>query len=689
MNKHENRLIHERSPYLLQHAHNPVDWYPWSGEAFKRAQNEDKPVFLSIGYSTCHWCHVMERESFEDEDVAEAMNRNFVCIKVDREERPDIDNFYMTASQMLTGSGGWPLNVIVTPDRKPLFAMTYIPRNSRGDRMGIIDLSNAIGELWKNNRKELVEKGEEIVSRLEKQPASAPGNLVDERFLNESFNELKDNYDVENGGFGIAPKFPTPHYMLFLIRYFLRTGERKALEMVEMTMRKMSLGGIYDQIGDGFHRYSTDAGWFLPHFEKMLYDQGMIMTVLAELYRVTHDSFYSDLISRIHDFLLRDLHSKSGGFYSAIDADSEGVEGKYYTWTLGEILKFLGDEDGRYYARLFNANSEGNFHDEATGRHTGRNVLYLDKELAEISEEEGISEDELKGRIESARKKLFEARTRRIPPATDTKIITATNGIIITALAKAYSATGNKQYLDLALQTADFILEKLDAGQDRLFHTYSEGVPSVEGFIDDYAYMVQALLDLYEATYDSSLLEKAIRLNDRTLTEFLDKTNFGFYFTAIYRNEIGNRRKEGYDGALPAGNSIQILNLLRLSQLLENDRLREVALKSINSEYETASRSTVFHLYLMCAVDLAIGPVIQIRIFSGKDQVSESMIAKAREKFNPLLSVLVINDSNRELLGKYTDISTEAAEKTSALVCRNFSCLPPVYTPEDLMAHIS
>lgn len=677
MSKHENRLIHERSPYLQQHAHNPVDWYPWSQEAFDRAKNEDKPVFLSIGYSTCHWCHVMERESFENEDVASAMNANFVCIKVDREERPDIDNFYMSASQILTGSGGWPLNVIVTPDRKPVFAMTYIPKNSRGEQMGIIDLSNAIGELWKNSRAELIKKGSEVVSRLTTAAKKNSGDLLDQRFLKDSFSELAENFDETNGGFGVAPKFPTPHYLLFLMRYYHRYGDRKALDMVVQTIEKMSMGGIYDHVGNGFHRYSTDAGWILPHFEKMLYDQGMLIIALSELYSITHKRQYGDLILKIVDFLKREMHSDAGGFFTAIDADSEGIEGKFYTWSYNEIIGVLGENDGEFASEVFNADMAGNYHDESSGRNTGKNILYRDSGIEQILGKHNLTEEQFQSKLDECKEKLFDARLKRVRPSTDMKVISALNGIMISAMAGAYKATGNKELLDLAVSTADFILERLDAGQDRIFHTYCEGTATVEGFIDDYAYMIQGLIDLYETTFDVRHLKNAIRINKRALVEFLDTDDFGFYFTAKYRNELGQRRKEGYDGAIPSGNSVQVLNLLRLSQILENDDFETIAKKSINSFYDTVSRAPVFHLYLMCAVDLAIGPPVQVKIFRGSDGVADAMIEHARSEYSPEMSLVVVDESNKEFFKDvYTVTGSNVTGKSSATVCRDYSCLP-------------
>ncbi len=690
MKNHENRLINEKSPYLIQHAHNPVDWYPWSEEAFQRAKNENKPVFLSIGYSTCHWCHVMEHESFEDEDVADAMNRNFVCIKVDREERPDIDNFYMTASQIMTGSGGWPLNMIVTPDRKPVFAMTYIPRRSRGEQMGIIELSDAVGELWKKQGNDLLKRANEMVSKLEKGIASKPGNLVEEKFLKDSFKELSDNFDQQNGGFGLSPKFPTPHYLIFLLRYFRRYHDEAALMMVERTIEKVNLGGIHDHIGHGFHRYSTDAGWFLPHFEKMLYDQGMIMIALAELQLVTGKKIYSDMIGDLFSFLMAEMHDPRGGFFSAIDADSEGVEGKYYTWTYSEIMAVLGEEEGKFFAGIFNANQMGNYHDESTGRSTGKNILYMEKDVAELASQMSSEPKALSERIEQDRKKLFDYRSGRTRPHTDDKILTSLNGIMISALSLGYRATGTSDILRVAEETADFILERMDAGENRLFHTFRDGSPAIEGFIDDYAFLINGLIDLYEVSLKTKYLENADRLNRTAIKEFLDTKDYGFFFTATYRNEVGGRRKEWYDGAIPSGNSVQILNLLRLSHLVDDEGLSGIAVKSLDSLYGTVSEAPVFHLYLMCALDFAIGPTTHVKIIRGEDSNGDKMIKISQENYNPNMTIIATGKEGNEFYSTFMQELKDIKDgKTRAYVCKNYTCLPETTSIEEFRKQVS
>ena len=632
----------------------------------------------------------MEHESFEDEDVADAMNRNFVCIKVDREERPDIDNFYMTASQIMTGSGGWPLNMIVTPDRKPVFAMTYIPRRSRGEQMGIIELSDAVGELWKKQGNDLLKRANEMVSRLERGVASKPGNLVEEKFLKDSFKELGDNFDQQNGGFGLSPKFPTPHYLIFLLRYFRRYHDETALMMVEKTIEKVNLGGIHDHIGHGFHRYSTDAGWFLPHFEKMLYDQGMIMIALAELQLVTGRKIYSDMIGDLFSFLMAEMHDPRGGFFSAIDADSEGVEGKYYTWTYSEIMAVLGEEEGKFFAGIFNANQMGNYHDESTGRSTGKNILYMEKDVAELASQMSLETKALSERIEQDRKKLFDYRSGRTRPHTDDKILTSLNGIMISALSLGYRATGNSDILRLAEETADFIVEKMDAGENRLFHTFRDGSPAIEGFIDDYAFLISGLIDLYEVSLKTKYLENANRLNRTAIKEFLDTKDYGFFFTATYRNEVGGRRKEWYDGAIPSGNSVQILNLLRLSHLVDDDSLNGIAVKSLDSLYGTVSEAPVFHLYLMCALDFAIGPTTHVKIIRGEDSIGDKMIRIAQENYNPNMTITATGKEGNEFYSTFMQELKDINDgKTRAYVCKNYTCLPETASIEEFRKQVS
>ncbi|MHB8919320.1 MAG: thioredoxin domain-containing protein, partial [Desulfocucumaceae bacterium] len=466
-----NRLAGEKSPYLLQHKNNPVDWYPWGDEAFDKAKSEDKPVFLSIGYSTCHWCHVMERESFEDHEVAEMLNRHYVSIKVDREERPDVDHIYMSVCQALTGQGGWPLTIIMTPGRQPFFAGTYFPKHSKWGRAGLLDMLDNIRLKWQSDRDSITEAGRRVTGAVMEQFTSEGGELAGE-VVNRAFWALEKSFDSRYGGFGGAPKFPTPHNLMFLLRYWKRTGEKSALEMVEKTLRSMHAGGIYDHIGFGFSRYSTDRQWVVPHFEKMLYDNALISLVFTEVYQVTGDPFYRRVAGEIFTYVLRDMTSPEGAFYSAEDADSEGVEGKFYVWTPGEVSRVLGQDGGRYFCEIYNITPEGNFE--------GKGIPNL---VAAGGQVEGH-----RGRLEESRLKLFSHREKRVHPYKDDKIITSWNGLMVASLARSAAVTGDGKCLGAAERAAGFIWDKLRNGGGRLLARYRDGEAAYPGYIDDYAF---------------------------------------------------------------------------------------------------------------------------------------------------------------------------------------------------------
>ncbi|MFH1125034.1 MAG: thioredoxin domain-containing protein, partial [Pseudomonadota bacterium] len=431
-----NRLIHEKSPYLLQHAHNPVNWLPWGHEAFEKAHRENKPIFLSIGYSTCHWCHVMEKESFEDPEVAGLLNETFVSIKVDREERPDLDHVYMTACQMLTGSGGWPLTIVMTPDKRPFFAATYIPKGSRFGRTGMMELIPRLRDTWRTRRDEVLASAESITQSLQGLEKESQGGDLDRSVLDRAYEELSKRFDKTYGGFSNAPKFPTPHNFFFMLRFWKRTGNSEALKMVEKTLQKIRWGGIYDQVGFGFHRYSTDREWLVPHFEKMLYDQAMLALAYLETYQAAGEGVYGDTAREIFEYVLRDMTSPEGAFYSAEDADSEGEEGKFYVWTREELRQILGEEEADLIAKVFHVEKSGNFREEATGENTGANILYLGRPISEIAADLGMPRPDLEKAMESARKKLFEARKKRVHPHKDDKVLTDWNGLMIAAFAR-------------------------------------------------------------------------------------------------------------------------------------------------------------------------------------------------------------------------------------------------------------
>jgi uncharacterized protein YyaL (SSP411 family) len=702
-----NRLIHEKSPYLLQHAHNPVDWYPWGDDAFERAKKHDRPIFLSIGYSTCHWCHVMEHESFEDEEVAELMNNVFVSIKVDREERPDIDNVYMTVAQMITGRGGWPLTIIMTPDKKPFHAATYIPKLSRFGTMGMIDMIPRISELWETNRDEILESADKITSALNSSQAtygaSTPDGVkaqyknakLDESILDSAFNELKESFDEEFGGFGIAPKFPTPHNLFFLLRYWKRTGEKYALRMVEKTLSAMGSGGIKDHLGGGFHRYSTDRQWKVPHFEKMLYDQALLAIAYTEAYQSTKNSDYEQDARQILDYVLRDMKAEDGGFYSAEDADSEGEEGKFYLWTEDQIKNLLGQKHAAVVVELFGIDKEGNFIEEATRKKTGKNILYRDKSLKEVSSRMGLSSEEFDLLLKEAIEILFSHREERIHPHKDDKILTDWNGIMIASLAKASLAFHEQDYLDAAQEAARFILKRIKTEDGRLLHRYRDGETRVKAHIDDYAFLIWGLIELYEATFNAYYLTEALSLNTDLISHFWDKDGGGFYFTADDDEELIVRTKEFFEGAVPSGNSVAMLNLLRLARMTGDAELEKKALDIGRAAYGQIGRAPKAFTFLFTALDFGLGPTFEVVLVgsrAGRD--TEKMINALYEPFLPN-KVTIFKDSSRETS---TDVSRDVLPieeispyikefksidgSATAYVCWGYACKLPTTDAE-------
>ncbi|MFO7783682.1 MAG: thioredoxin domain-containing protein, partial [Desulfatiglandales bacterium] len=496
-----NSLIHEKSPYLLQHAHNPVDWYGWGEEAFEKARQENKPIFLSIGYSTCHWCHVMEKESFEDPEVAKLLNDVFVSIKVDREERPDLDHVYMTVCRMATGGGGWPLTIIMTPDKKPFFAATYIPKTSRYGRAGMMELIPRVEQVWKTRQQEVLESAAGMTQALHHLETTPTVKELNQHTLEKAFQDLSKRFDRTHGGFSSSPKFPTPHNLSFLLRYWKRTGNTEALHMVEKTLQELRWGGIFDQIGYGFHRYSTDKEWLVPHFEKMLYDQAMLALAYLETYQATGNALYRDVAREVFAYVLRDMRSPEGGFYSAEDADSEGVEGKFYLWTEEELREILSKQEADLLIQAFNVEERGNFTEEATGELTGANILYPGKDPAGMG-------------AELSRKKLFEARKKRVHPYKDDKILTDWNGLMIAALARGARVLGEEQYALAAIDAARFVLDRMRTPEGRLLHRYREGDAAITANTDDYAFFIWGLLELYQATFDATHLQTALSLSE-------------------------------------------------------------------------------------------------------------------------------------------------------------------------------
>ncbi|MHB8157223.1 MAG: thioredoxin domain-containing protein [Desulfocucumaceae bacterium] len=596
-----NRLASEKSPYLLQHANNPVDWYPWCEEAFDKAKSEDKPVFLSVGYSTCHWCHVMERESFEDREVAEALNRDYVAIKVDREERPDVDHIYMSVCQALTGQGGWPLTVIMTSEKKPFFAGTYFPKNTKWGRPGLLDILDQIGRKWKTGRGEIAGIGEKIIEAVSGQFSSEEGELNPE-VVEKAYRELESSFDPRYGGFGRAPKFPSPHNLMFLLRYWKRTGSKKALDMVEKTLRSMHAGGIYDHVGFGFSRYSTDDRWLAPHFEKMLYDNALLSLVYTEAFQATGDSFYRKVAGELYTYVLRDMTSPEGGFYSAEDADSEGVEGKFYVWKPEEIIQVLGAEDGRSYCETYDITRGGNFEG------------YSIPNTISSGNPEGRGSDIPK----ASRRKLFDYRVNRVHPYLDDKVLTSWNGLMVASLARSAAVTGDRIHLTAAERAVEFIWMKMRREDGRLLARYRDGEAAVPGYIDDYAFLQWGLLELYDVTFRTEYLRRALMLLDQMKDLFWDEENGGFFFYGKDSEELIARPKEVYDGAVPSGNSVAALNMLRLSRLTGREDLNQMSIRLLKTFAGAVSTYPRAHTFFITAVHSYLTPPGEI-VIAGKE----------------------------------------------------------------------
>lgn len=689
---HRNRLANENSPYLLQHADNPVNWYPWGNEAFEKAKRENKPIFLSIGYSTCHWCHVMEHESFEDEDVAALMNDAFVSIKVDREERPDLDNIYMTAARLLNNRGGWPLTIIMTPDKKPFFAGTYFPKESRYGRVGMLELIPRVKEAWDSKRNELERTAGEVVTALNR-TAIDSGNDLDESILKTAYNQFRRNFDIDNGGFGTAPKFPTPHNLMFLLRYWKRSSDTEALNMVEKTLQEMRRGGIYDHIGYGFHRYSTDSKWLLPHFEKMLYDQALLAMAYTETFLATQKKEYEETAREIFEYVLRDMTDADGGFYSAEDADSEREEGKFYVWSEAEIRDILDEEEAKLVIAIYNMTPGGNFKEQIAGKETGHNIPHLKDSWEDIADRFDIPEKDIRRQAEIALVKLFEIREKRIHPYKDNKILTDWNGLMIAALAKAGRAFDEPAYTDAARRSADFILDKMRSPEGRLFHRYREGHAGITGNVDDYAFVVFGLLELYETTFEIEYLEEALELNGAMIRHFRDDNTGGFYFTPDDGEELLIRQKEIHDGAVPSGNSVAAYNLLRLARITGRTELEEISSKIGRLFSGDVQRAPTAYSFLLSAVDFAAGPSMEIVIVGNRDTDGAlKMIEAINRNFIPNKIVVFKGDDDNsrkiEEIVSYVADFTGSNDAPVVYICRDFACDLPVRSVDELVAKL-
>jgi uncharacterized protein YyaL (SSP411 family) len=691
-----NRLADEKSPYLLQHADNPVDWYPWGDEAFDTARALDRPIFLSIGYATCHWCHVMEHESFEDEEVARLMNDTFINVKVDREERPDIDGIYMAVAQLMGGQGGWPLTIVMTPERLPFFSGTYFPRESRFGRPGMVDLVPRIGHLWATRRDDLRNSADAIRANLEKLEAGAAGSRAPGlETLTRGFEELAREHDPAHGGFGRAPKFPTPHRLLFLLRHWRRTGNARALEIVEHTLDAMRAGGIFDQIGFGFHRYSTDALWLLPHFEKMLYDQALLTMAYTEAFEATGAERHARVAKEVIEYVLRDLSDAAGGFHSAEDADSDGEEGRFYVWTEAELREVVGEEDADLSVSAWGVRAEGNFTDEATGRRPGTNVLHLPVPTAVRADAIGIDPVGFEARLEASRRRLFERREARVRPLKDDKVLTDWNGLMIAALARAAVALDEPRYLAAAERASDFLWSEMWR-EDRLLHRYRDGTAEIDGNLDDYAFLAWAEIELHQAGQDFRHLGRARRLSDAMLERFSDGPEPGLYFTPAGRNDLIVRRREVYDGAIPSGNSAALSNLVRLARLTAEPTYERAAAgiaEAFGAVVE--AHPTAFTWFLAGLEFIADGGRELVIAGDPSSREVAAMLRVSRRGYRPHLVTLLSprkgegpgpgEAGSAESIAPFlAEFEAESGYEATAWLCRGLMCERPVTRASDL-----
>jgi hypothetical protein len=689
-----NRLINESSPYLLQHATNPVDWYPWGKEAFEKAKKENKPIFLSIGYSTCHWCHVMEHESFADEEVAALLNKYFVAIKVDREERPDIDQVYMAVTQTMTGRGGWPNNVFLTPDKKPFFAGTYFPKLNRWGLPGLMEILPKVAEIWQNDRENVQKSAEQITDLLAGRGNPNPGDALDQSILDKTRNLLAEMYDPQYGGFGQAPKFPTPHMLAFLLRRYHHNEDAQALAMVEKTLTRMRFGGIHDHIGFGFHRYSTDGQWLVPHFEKMLYDQALLAMAYTETYQATGKELYALTVREIFAYILRDMTSKEGGFYSAEDADSEGVEGKFYLWTLPQIQEIIGKNETEIFKKIYNLEDTGNFKSQEAAQTAGSNILHLKKTLPDSAAELGVPEKQLLQRLEKNREQLFRIRKKRVHPFKDDKILTDWNGLMIAALAKAGLVLDEPRYTSAAVKAADFIMRKLRDKNGRLLKRYRKGNAGLPAHLNDYAFVVWGLLELYQAGFKTIYLQEAIRLNDQMIKHFWDPQSGGLFMTADDGEKLLIRNKEIYDGAIPSGNSVAALNLLRLGHMTGRQDYLQKA-ESIGKAFSgSVNRYPPGHTHLMVAVEYALYPNYEV-VIAGKPGAKDTraMLTALRQPFLPGKIVLLRPADKKEAaeiirMAPYTEFMVPKNGRATAYVCTEFVCKLPTTEISQMLANL-
>ena len=671
-----NRLIFESSPYLLQHARNPIEWRSWNSDTLALALKENKPIFLSIGYTTCHWCHVMERESFEDPEVAQLINQDYIAIKVDREERPDLDHIYMSVTQMMTGRGGWPMTVIMTPEKVPFFAGTYFPKSS------MLQLLPHFARVWQEDREKVDEIGQAIISNLASSQSNQAGGDLNSTFLDRCYDSLCTAYDPVHGGFGEQPKFPTPHALSFLLRYYHRTGEVNALEMVTHTLTQIRLSGTYDQIGLGIHRYSTDQKWLVPHFEKMLYDQALFAIACLETYQVTGDSFFKDACQDTLSYVDQKLSDPLGGFYCAEDADSEGEEGKFYLWTTEELENLLGERDASFFGKLYRFEGEGNYLDEASGQKTGTNIPHLHQRLDAHALNNQLPANEFFDRITQIQTILFQHREKRIHPQLDDKVLTDWNGLMISAFAQAGQAFGNETYIQRAKQAADFCLNHLRLPNGRLLKRWRLGSAGLPAHLEDYAFFAQGLLDLYEAGQNPQYLFHAKAFIDQARELFEDDVNGGFFLTSKDGEKLLTRPKEIYDGAIPSGNSIMAMNLARIWKMTGDEQYHHSLNKSFSAFSGFLQSNPSGAENFLHALAFVLSPPEEI-VVTGDPQNAETraFLEEIKKPFLPFKTLLHLSPSNEhkkimELAPYLTALKSD--EQPTFFLCQDYSCQKPL-----------
>jgi uncharacterized protein YyaL (SSP411 family) len=690
MPEHTNRLANETSPYLLQHAHNPVDWYAWGEEAFAKAKAEDRPILLSIGYSACHWCHVMERESFENEEIAAQMNAHFVNIKVDREERPDVDAIYMSAVQMLTGQGGWPMTMFLTPDGRPFYGGTYFPPHDMYGRPGFPRVLEAVATAWADRRAEIEQQGQEILHNLNQGSdftRGLPDALLTPAILESAFNTLARQFDHREGGFGSAPKFPQPANLDFLLRFHARSRRQEPLAMVEKTLQKMALGGMYDQLGGGFHRYSTDQSWLVPHFEKMLYDNAQLAQIYARCWQATGKAFYRGVAEETLEYVLREMTGPEGGFYSAQDADSEGEEGKFFVWTSEGVNAILGERDAGVFSAFYDVTQGGNWE--------GVNILHVVKDAPGVAREFGLSVEAAAAILDGGRAKLFAVREQRVRPGLDDKVLTAWNGLMLAAFAECAVVFDREDFRQAALKNAHFLLSKLTrkeaAGRWRLLRTWRNGEAKLNGYLEDYAFFADGLLSLYAATFDPHCLEEARELVETMLACFWDEQDGGFFATSSDHESLIQRPKDWDDNATPSGNSVAVELLLKLAILLGNDDYRQKAARVLRKLGPALEKHPYGFARMLGALDLYLSTPKEIAIIG--DPADPATQALLRAVYTPYLPNKVVAlaagpNTAPASIPLLADRPMRGGKPT-AYVCENFACKEPVTTPKALAEQLA